>query len=131
MQLESNYVIYDRDKDFLYLRTSLSELPSQKWTSLFNRRTSSIYSSSLIGSKNVFIKISYEDFLNKNFLLIVSEKVTKTDEEISSDTLKKQIILRTFVNGLVIVHHDLSYIYNTFYKTNKNDYEQFVLNQLI
>jgi hypothetical protein len=132
MQLIPGHEILNKDEEsIITLKYTLTEIPTPSWTNVFNRRDyfDNYQMTSIEDSIIIYVKVDLATYYKNDVDYKVGYTVEKTDQEIESDTLKTQIILRQFVPGMIVVHRrdELLYSDNPIYGDPLlSDYEYYV-----
>ena len=94
----------------LIIKYRLTEIPTRGWTVAFNNKIDpGIRIQSISGTVDISVTIVSSNFANINVAALINNRILIVDSELMSDQLKNQIILKTFVEGLIVVHDSLSY----------------------
>lgn len=112
----------------LIIQYLLDETPNNKWSRIFNLKQQD-YSFTIRSSagSNTLLVVIQEDKIESISLISILEKlVERTNEEFESDNLKEQILINNMVNGLIVMHHEMSYTENNRYLDDFSGKSEFI-----
>ena len=131
MELESGYEILSRDAfDNVSIKYTLSTIPNNDWTTIFNKRAKSILASSIKNTTSIIVIRQYSEFVSNEIKLrnTLNDIITFTNNELVYESEKMSIILQEFIPGMILLHsrEHLSYNSNTLYGGVDSDYAHYV-----
>lgn len=131
---QDDCVVLGRDSfDNIVVRYNLIEYPSSQWTAVFNRVISIFTIKSLVNSKMIIVTANPNNLISFDTASVIKQKIEKTNNELSSDVLKNEIILNNFISGIIVIHSDMRYTDQDISENNlegKSEYELY-LNKII
>ena len=131
MRLSNNpcKVLGNDDRENILVEYQLIDFPSNDWTNIFNRISWDIDVRSFINSKRIIVIVHPRLIQTKDIFNNIKEKIEETNNQLYSDTLKNEIILRNFISGMIVVHNDLRYTMQEPSENNpegKSEYELYL-----
>lgn len=136
VELESGYEVLSRDeRGDISIKYTLTSIPPEKWTRVFNRTRSNVNSMSIRDSATIIVVIDPATFYKNGIREKLQAKIEKVNLEVFSDDQKIAIILESssvdsngnlildnWTAGMIVVHlrGELSYTEANIYDTDVN-----------
>ena len=107
----------------LVIEYKLEEIPPQRWSRIFNlkQKDYSFVIRSVLESNQILVIIQENRIKSTDIISILDSLVYRTNEEFNRDEHKNQILLDNMVDGLIVVHNNLSYTDNNTFKDEHGD----------
>ena len=132
MQIDqSGCAVLGRDiQQNLIIQYSLTETPNNKWSRIFNLKQQdySFTIRSIFDNENnhsILVIIQEDKVESTPIISILEELVERTNIEFQNDQLKEQILINNMINGLIVMHSEMSFIENNIYLDDTSGKSEF------